>query len=602
MKALLILGMHRSGTSALAGQCAGMGVWFGENLQPPQPANPKGYYEDRDIILANDRLVTLLFGSWSSPIAWSDEERFFLLNHPRIDEIHQSLRDALQRLAGNGRDFGVKDPRLSRLLPVWWPLVRSLADPALLMAVRRPAEVVASLERRDCLGVSTARLLWMRHVAEPLAYALKHDLRIAIVNYHQLIEAPEILGDRLLRIGLQPKQDSAPFVDASLRHHAELGDAHDGPLAQACERLYQAVASIPVFGRDTLPTGTAELVHAACDLRLDDHLDRLYREATGVSSQHQRLFKENRLATRQARDRALRQRHRNQESRVKLSVVVVAFNMARELPRTIRSLSAGYQRDIQPEDYEIVVVDNGSAVPVDEAELRNLSSNVFVHRMQNATASPVPAIHVALKATRGELVGVFIDGARMASPGLLSKALAASKFHDRPVVGTIAYHLGPKVQRQSILDGYNQEMEDSLLASIDWERDGYELFEISTLAGSSPRGWFELPAKSNAVFMRASHWQELGGYDARFVSPGGGLAGHDLWVRACSDPRAKPIMLLGEATFHQVHGGLATDNATSRWNEFHDEYSRIRGHAYARPTRVPHFFGTLPKTGDAEMS
>jgi hypothetical protein len=101
--------------------------------------------------------------------------------------------------------------------------------------------------------------------------------------------------------------------------------------------------------------------------------------------------------------------------------------------------------------------------------------------------------------------------------------------------------------------------------------------------------------------MRASHWQELGGYDARFVSPGGGLAGHDLWARACSDPRTNPIMLLGEATFHQVHGGLATDNTTSRWSEFHDEYSRIRGHAYARPTRVPHFFGTLPKDRGAEM-
>lgn len=278
----------------------------------------------------------------------------------------------------------------------------------------------------------------------------------------------------------------------------------------------------------------------------------------------------------------------------KLSIVVIAYNMARELPRTIRSLSPSCQRGIAEEDYEIIVVDNGSTAPFDEPELARLASNLRVLRVGRPTVSPVPAIELGLGAARGDLVGVFIDGARMASPGLLSMALAASKLHARPVIGTIAFHLGPKVQSESILEGYDQKAEDDLLSASAWEQDGYRLFGISALAASSAGGWFALPSESNAVFMRAEHWKALGGYDPAFRAPGGGLANLDLWARACADPSGEVIMLLGEATFHQVHGGVATNSRQSRWKEFHDEYVGIRGRAYAPPSRQALYFGKPP--------
>jgi hypothetical protein len=210
--------------------------------------------------------------------------------------------------------------------------------------------------------------------------------------------------------------------------------------------------------------------------------------------------------------------------------------------------------------------------------------------------SPVPAINFGLAVARGELVGVCIDGARMASPGLLSKALAASRLHDRPVIGTIAFHLGPEVQMESVKHGYNQAIEDELLAGSGWEADGYRLFTISVFAGSSDGGWFELPAESNAFFLRAEHWRALGGWDEGFVTPGGGLVNLDTWARACADPTGEPIMLLGEATFHQVHGGAATNNLNPPFELFHEEYRRLRGRPYERPTRQPLYFGTLPET------
>lgn len=274
-----------------------------------------------------------------------------------------------------------------------------------------------------------------------------------------------------------------------------------------------------------------------------------------------------------------------------LSVVVVGYNMARELPRTIRSLSPALQRDIGGEDYEIIVVDNGSPQPPTPEEVRAWSPNARLIVMPNPTVSPVPAINRGLSEASGELVGVFIDGARMASPRLLAGALEASRLHPRTVVGTLAFHLGPDVQMRSILNGYDQAVEDRLLESICWEEDPYRLYDISVFAGSSELGWFVTPAETNALFLSCGHWRELGGYDPRFVTPGGGLVNLDIWERLCADPTARIVMLMGETTFHQVHGGIATNNRQNPWDQFHDEYVAIRGKNYARPHIEPLFIG-----------
>lgn len=278
----------------------------------------------------------------------------------------------------------------------------------------------------------------------------------------------------------------------------------------------------------------------------------------------------------------------------KLSVVVICYNMAREIPRTIRSLSLPMQRGIATSEYEIILVDNGSTQPFNEEELHRIAPNLTICRQPNPTVSPVPAINRGLSLARGDLVGVFIDGARMASPGLLSRALAASKLHERPIIGSIGFHLGPANQSVSILNGYDQAVEDRLLSESGWEDDGYRLFSIASFAGSSAGGWFQIPAESNALFLRAAHWRELGGWDEGFVTPGGGFANLDTWARACADPESELIMLLGEATFHQVHGGIATNNPAAPHAEFRAEYERLRGRPYALPTRRPLYFGTLP--------
>ena len=278
-----------------------------------------------------------------------------------------------------------------------------------------------------------------------------------------------------------------------------------------------------------------------------------------------------------------------------VSLVVCCYNMARELPRTVRSLSPAMQRGIQSSDYEIIVVDYGSTEPFDERACRQWGADVRVIRIPRevASQSPAEAMNLGIAQAQGALVGAIIDGARMASPALLSRAVAAARLHTRPMIGTIAFHLGPAAQMQSVQRGYDQSVEDKLLGQSGWEADPYSLFSMSALAGSSAGGWFELPAECNALFLRADHWRELGYFDTRFKSPGGGLVNLDMWSRVCADQTGELIMLLGEATFHQFHGGVSTNNPVDPFEQFHEEYVRIRGASYRRPTRKPLYFGSL---------
>lgn len=150
-------------------------------------------------------------------------------------------------------------------------------------------------------------------------------------------------------------------------------------------------------------------------------------------------------------------------------------------------------------------------------------------------------------------------------------------------------------------DGYDEAAEDRLLDSVAWTEDGYRLFEISVPAASSRRGWFEAPAESNALFMKRQLWDELGGLDERFRSPGGGLVNLDLFLRACSLPASQLVQLGEEATFHQVHGGVSTNSPSSSWEAFNAEYTELRGEPARFPEVKPLIFGSPSRQALAAM-
>jgi hypothetical protein len=273
-------------------------------------------------------------------------------------------------------------------------------------------------------------------------------------------------------------------------------------------------------------------------------------------------------------------------------VIVVAHNMERELPRTLQSLSATRQLGIDADDYEVIVVDNGSTVPVDPAAVSAVGATWRVERIAPAPPSPAHAANVGVGLARGELVGLIVDGARISSPGLLAGARRARALAARPVITAPAFHLGGTTHMLAAEAGYDQVVEDELLAGSGWEGDAYELFRVSTLAGSSGRGLFGPMGESSSLFMPAALWTELGGLEERFALPAGGLANHDLYRRACALEGTDLIVLLGEATFHQYHGGAATSRRYT-WDEMHADYQSIRGEEYRPPQNQPLYVGEL---------
>jgi hypothetical protein len=253
-----------------------------------------------------------------------------------------------------------------------------------------------------------------------------------------------------------------------------------------------------------------------------------------------------------------------------LSVVVVAYEMARELPRTLRSLAPGYQGGMDAGEYEVIVVDNGSVSPVDEEMLASFPGRLRHTRLAPAPRSPAKAANTGIEMARGA------------------------------VIATLAWHLGPADHRDAEASGYDHASEDRLLEDCRWEDDGYQLFALSILAGASRRGWFGPLGESNALFMPRSMWAELGGLDERFALPGGGLVNSDLYYRACGLDGVQLVVLLGEGTFHQIHGGASTSLQITR-AQVEAEYEALRGHPHAAPTNEPLYFGRVPPTTLAHL-
>ena len=281
-----------------------------------------------------------------------------------------------------------------------------------------------------------------------------------------------------------------------------------------------------------------------------------------------------------------------------LSVVVVFYNMRREAARTLHSLSRSYQRGVDDLDYEVIALDNGSSEPLDEGMVLAHGPEFSYHRLDQTSRSPVGAMNHGARLARAEHLMLCIDGARILSPGALRESVRATRCHTKPVVATLSWHIGPAPQDQAVRAGYDREFEDRLLAEHDWQTDGYRLFECSTAGYSSAAGWFRPIHESNALTVSRAFYEELGGYDEGFQSPGGGLANLDLFRRACEAPGSQLVIVLGEGSFHQLHGGASTNapREDSPWQAFSREYESLRGYSYRAPDVAPLYSGTLPPT------
>ena len=280
-----------------------------------------------------------------------------------------------------------------------------------------------------------------------------------------------------------------------------------------------------------------------------------------------------------------------------LSVIVVVYNMRREARRTLHSLSREYQRDIAGLDYEVIVVDNGSSEPLGEEFVRQFGENFSYLYLEDAPKSPARAINAGAARARGGTLCVMIDGAHVLTPGILAYGTKAFAIYANPVVATRYWFTGPGQQGDTVLAGYDAEAEDELFDRIAWPSEGYRLFEIGVFITPNA-DWMSNFFESNCLFMRRAVFDAIGGANESFDYPGGGFQNMDMMRQAVEQPGITLVTLLGEATFHQVHGGITTNVAKAVREErvamYREQYRRIRGRDYQVPQRPIEYLGRRP--------
>lgn len=249
-RALLVLGMHRSGTSCVARIANLLGPEIGGNLRPPQPDNPMGFWEHAGLSELNDRALVALGTSWNdpSPLPAGWEERAPLL------EIGEALRTLLESEFSLHSDFVVKDPRLCLLLPLWRTALDSLdCDVEFLWVVRDPRAVGASLARRDQLPFWQSELLWLRY--NLAAESGTRGERRFMVRYEQVLAdwraafagASESISLALPEEGSEADEKIGRFISPDLDHSPPTDAARTeaaGPWALAVQDALRSPSSL----------------------------------------------------------------------------------------------------------------------------------------------------------------------------------------------------------------------------------------------------------------------------------------------------------------------------------------------------------------------
>lgn len=280
-----------------------------------------------------------------------------------------------------------------------------------------------------------------------------------------------------------------------------------------------------------------------------------------------------------------------------LSIIVVIHRMSRQAENTLYSLSAAHQKNVAESDYEIVAVENESDDVLGEERAVALGKNIRYFLRSEPGVSPVPALNFAFEQCRSDYVGFIIDGARMATPRTVEHALLASRVAEYPLAIVPGYHLGSVEHHRNAETGYDERVEQALLEGARWKEDGYALFRSACWSGANPRGFFSQFLESNCFFCRRESFEKIGRADDRFNLPGGGSVNIHLYHALARLPESELLVLAGEGSFHQFHGGVTTaavEDREAMLQTHRDNLKEIFGGPFKGMHREPTILGFIP--------
>jgi GT2 family glycosyltransferase len=237
---IVVLGMHRSGTSAVTRGLKVMGVELGNRLMLPTQFNPKGYWEDMDIYQLNVDMLTAIGNDWFhlKSIGTDDVEvlrkkGYFLR---AVELLRQKVRSAPV--------FGFKDPRVAKLLPFWKKVFKYCGFYVnYVFVVRHPISVAHSLAKREGFDLELSYLMWLSYVVTSILKTI--DETFVLVDYDRLMQSPEFELERIARticLEIKPRElqiYKKDFLDQNLRH--TVYDLNDLLLEKACPPIVKGI-------------------------------------------------------------------------------------------------------------------------------------------------------------------------------------------------------------------------------------------------------------------------------------------------------------------------------------------------------------------------
>ena len=217
---IVVIGMHRSGTSMVSRLANLAGLFIGEedDLLPATEHNEAGHWEPGWICDIDDEALAECGGTWHSPPIGRDCD----VRLPEWVRLREKAKSSVRTYFDGHGAWGWKDPRTTLLLPFWRSIVPDLR---FIVCVRNPLDVAGSLARRDGIRLAHALALW-QYYTETALRETRPDERI-LIHYEGFFHDRDIALSRFFSfLGIsEPKADSEQseairgFIDSNLRHH-----------------------------------------------------------------------------------------------------------------------------------------------------------------------------------------------------------------------------------------------------------------------------------------------------------------------------------------------------------------------------------------------
>jgi len=212
--ALIVTGVHRSGTSMIAGILSKLAIPMGEGaVMNPAPENPEGFFERIDVMQLNDSVLKRLGGSWQAPPNLGPESWFSF-----DQNMLSNYRSSIDLFSGSFNSWFVKDPRISLILPIWDRL--ALTNLSLIFSVRNPQSVAQSLHLRNGLSHRRGMALWWAYNQHLLSNVDSRDT--LFIDYDSAKRSKKVTTEKIASFALKAVKVSPNIsFDSSVGNYEE---------------------------------------------------------------------------------------------------------------------------------------------------------------------------------------------------------------------------------------------------------------------------------------------------------------------------------------------------------------------------------------------